>query len=247
MKRSVLVGHRGCPLEFPENSLQGIVHALELGALYLEIDIQVTSDLQVVLHHDRTLARSCGVEGAVQNYTYDELKRFSFSEPDFFGSRFQGTGPLLLSELLTLTRQREEVTLFIEVKPVAVESFGVEPVLQALQGVTGAPRPNEVLISYRLDLLNSCAPFGWKRSGWILDAWDRDLDTEAPGMEFLFCNVSRLPEEGSVHRPGHKLGVYDLIEPEPAIRLLERGVDLLETFDLPGMLDAGTDGSEAGE
>lgn len=45
-------GHRGCRGLFPENSLPGFMHALDLGVVTLEMDVVVTADGQVVVSHD---------------------------------------------------------------------------------------------------------------------------------------------------------------------------------------------------
>lgn len=45
-------GHRGNPLVLPENSAEGVVSALKLGAHAAEIDVHMTSDKQIILHHD---------------------------------------------------------------------------------------------------------------------------------------------------------------------------------------------------
>lgn len=45
-------GHRGNPHVFPENSAEGVVSALKLGVHAAEIDVHMTADKQIVLHHD---------------------------------------------------------------------------------------------------------------------------------------------------------------------------------------------------
>ena len=63
-----LVAHRGQPDSFPENSLEGFMHALQSGATYLETDIQVTADSVVVLSHNKDLIKYFkGVHGAEQH------------------------------------------------------------------------------------------------------------------------------------------------------------------------------------
>ncbi|MBD3868868.1 MAG: hypothetical protein IFK94_12140, partial [Acidobacteria bacterium] len=107
--------------------------------------------------------------------------------------------------------------------------------LDAIGGAVGRPGNDEVLISYRQDLLEA-ARTGWSRTGLILEDWEQAASAAATDHEYLFCNVSRLPAERSFGSGGPKLGVYDVIDPGLGARLLQRGVDLVETFDLPGML-----------
>jgi glycerophosphoryl diester phosphodiesterase len=61
-----LQGHRGARGLYPENSLPGFEAALALGVTTLEMDLAVTRDGVVVVHHDRRLdpARTRGPDGA---------------------------------------------------------------------------------------------------------------------------------------------------------------------------------------
>ena len=48
-------GHRGCRGYLPENTLPAFSRALEIGVNTLELDVAVTRDGVVVVHHDRGL------------------------------------------------------------------------------------------------------------------------------------------------------------------------------------------------
>lgn len=72
-----LIAHRGLHGlldNTPENSLNAFKRAVELG-FAIEIDIHLTLDGQVVVFHDDTLNRVCGVDGKVEEKTLDELKQ----------------------------------------------------------------------------------------------------------------------------------------------------------------------------
>lgn len=53
-----VIAHRTCPLDAPENSIEGIRRAAELGADVVEVDVRATRDGVAVLHHDRTAWRT---------------------------------------------------------------------------------------------------------------------------------------------------------------------------------------------
>ncbi len=57
----------------PENSLAAFRFAAENG-IAIEIDIHITCDGEIVVFHDDTLSRMCGVEGRVEHKTLAELK-----------------------------------------------------------------------------------------------------------------------------------------------------------------------------
>jgi len=54
------IGHRGAKLEFPENTLPAFARAFERGADAIELDVHVTADRVVVVHHDPMLGGYAG-------------------------------------------------------------------------------------------------------------------------------------------------------------------------------------------
>lgn len=78
------IAHRGLHGIFentPENSLPAFKRASELG-FPIEIDIHLTADGDVVVFHDDTLNRVCGVEGRVEEKTLRELKKLRLLNTD---------------------------------------------------------------------------------------------------------------------------------------------------------------------
>lgn len=76
--------HRGLfdnESDAPENSLAAFQKAVEAG-YGMEMDVQLTKDDQLVVFHDATLKRMCGVEGNVWDYTLEELKQFKLAKTD---------------------------------------------------------------------------------------------------------------------------------------------------------------------
>lgn len=56
----------------PENSLTAFRLARENG-YGVELDVQMTKDKKLVVFHDGSLKRMCGVDGYLRDYTYEEL------------------------------------------------------------------------------------------------------------------------------------------------------------------------------
>lgn len=70
------IAHRGLhdpKTGIPENSLSAFAEAIAHGYA-IEIDIHLTADGEVVVFHDDTLQRVCGVEGSPETMTLAELK-----------------------------------------------------------------------------------------------------------------------------------------------------------------------------
>ena len=58
----------------PENSLPAFRRAVEHG-YGAELDVQLTKDQQIVVFHDDSMLRACGVEKAIRDFTYAELQQ----------------------------------------------------------------------------------------------------------------------------------------------------------------------------
>jgi len=56
-------GHRGSRGEYPENSIQGFLHALEIQVTTLELDVHISADGQVVVCHDPVVPEFCSLRG----------------------------------------------------------------------------------------------------------------------------------------------------------------------------------------
>ena len=56
----------------PENSLPAFRRAVEYG-YPVELDVQFTKDKQIVVFHDDTLLRACGIDARVDSLTYAEM------------------------------------------------------------------------------------------------------------------------------------------------------------------------------
>lgn len=73
--RPLVFAHRGGGALAPENTMAAFDNGLALGADGIELDVRLSRDGVVVVHHDRTLGRTTTLEGAVAARTADELCR----------------------------------------------------------------------------------------------------------------------------------------------------------------------------
>lgn len=107
--------HRGLhsrDLRVPENSLAAFELAAQAG-YGIELDVQLSKDGQVVVFHDDTLDRVCGVHGRVDDFDYSRLRDMRLCGTEQTIPLFtdvlrviRGRGPLLV-ELKTGPRNRE--------------------------------------------------------------------------------------------------------------------------------------------
>src|SRR3954470_1968495 len=70
---ALVYAHRGGSALRPENTIAAFDHGLSLGADGLELDVHLSRDGVVVVHHDRTLERTTNGRGALSDRTADEL------------------------------------------------------------------------------------------------------------------------------------------------------------------------------
>jgi len=69
-----LVAHRGFSKIAPENTREAILKAYEYGYKFIEFDLHVTSDGEIVVMHDATVDRTTDGTGTVASHTLAELK-----------------------------------------------------------------------------------------------------------------------------------------------------------------------------
>ncbi|HMD14677.1 MAG TPA: glycerophosphodiester phosphodiesterase family protein, partial [Bacteroidota bacterium] len=73
----LIIAHRGSSAVAPENTLAAFKQAIRDRADAVELDIQLTSDGEVVVFHDRRLERTTDGKGLLQNHSLQELRALS--------------------------------------------------------------------------------------------------------------------------------------------------------------------------
>ena len=68
-----IIGHRGVKDLAPENSIESISKAFELGLNCVEIDVKISKDNIPLLIHDDTLDRTTSGSGLVCEHTFNEI------------------------------------------------------------------------------------------------------------------------------------------------------------------------------
>lgn len=76
----MVVAHRGCWRNAPENSIAALKNCLSLGVDIIEVDLRLSKDGEVIVIHDKTFKRMAGVEAAVNALTLDEIKRLRLKD-----------------------------------------------------------------------------------------------------------------------------------------------------------------------
>jgi glycerophosphoryl diester phosphodiesterase len=237
-----LVAHRGYPARLPENTLPSIEAALLAGARYLEIDVQLSQDEEVVLFHDRDLLRLCGQPGAVHDYPWQELQRFNVQGAHPVATTVPAAAISHLADVVRLLTSHPEVKLFVELKRVSLETFGVEAMVQRVLPILRPIENQTIVISYSLEALQHVRRVADFPIGIVIDDW---LEHDQPAIrklksEYLFCQLASLPPQGELVCENGKLALFECTDPKQALQLLQRGAELIETFAIGEMLSAMT-------
>ena len=115
--RPRVFAHRGGSALAPENTMAAFDQGLALGADGLELDVHLSRDGVVVVHHDFLLDRTTNLRGPLAGRTADELARadagWHFRREGAYPFRGCGIGVPTLAEVL---RRHREVPVIIELK-----------------------------------------------------------------------------------------------------------------------------------
>lgn len=113
--KMLIVAHRACWREAPENSLEAIAACTEMGVHLTEIDIRQTADGELVVFHDKTVERTTNGSGRVSDLNLADLKSLGLRE-----GRGGPGAPITDSVIPTLREvlkaARGEILLCLDVK-----------------------------------------------------------------------------------------------------------------------------------
>jgi glycerophosphoryl diester phosphodiesterase len=231
-------GHRGAAGTHPENTMVSFQAAVGAGVAYLELDVHMTRDGMVVVAHDDTLERTCGVAGAIPEMDSREVLAadagYGFS-PDGVAFPFRGNGvriPALAEVLGAFSGAR----FIVEVKQ-------TEPSLTAamLHAIDAAGMRRMVLVASEhqepLDEIRALAPdiptnLAYREIGRFMQAMAaRDFAYEPPGeaiqipAEYYSWRLVTPETVAMAHRHAVELHVWTVNEEREMEALLALGVD----------------------
>lgn len=223
-----ITAHRGFSQAAPENTSYAFEEAINIGADYIELDIQQTADGQLVVFHDKNLSRTTDGSGELSDYTYEQLMQFSN------GSWFDAEGTytdsriMLLSEVFDLVGH--DILLNIEIKNIG-------------DTTDTALKAAELLNEYRL--ADSCyvTSFDYAalkeikqynpeiKTGLITNAasaavYSKLKYIDAVSLNYLFVNRNIV---STAHKNGKKVFVWTVNDAADIRQLLAMGVDNIIT------------------
>jgi glycerophosphoryl diester phosphodiesterase len=244
-------GHRGARGHLPENTLPAFALAMEMGVTTLELDVGVTKDGVVVVHHDRGLnpAIARGPDGKwveqatpIHSLTFAELQRYDVGRlrpGSEYGNNFpkqkpvDGTRVPRLTELFALAA-KSKVRFNIEPKMDADaldETLPHEPFAKAL--IAEVRKAG-------MEARTTVQAFHWP----LLEVVERETR-----MATVYCTEGAGSDPARVHRAGGKIWSPDFqtLTSERIAAARKWGMKITvwtvnEPADIARMIDIGVDG-----
>lgn len=239
-KPYALIGHRGFPQRYPENSMSGLLAAIAEGADGIEFDIQASKDGIPLVIHDDDLARTTGVAGPLADYTMLVLSRISAHEPSRLGETHLPEPLVSLQTLADALHKWPEIEIFAEVKQEVFDRFSREDFIAKVAQILRPLVEHCRIISFDYAALVQAKQRGFA-IGWVLTDYSDDelsaAQTLAP--DFLICDYHKLPALPDKPWPGPwQWFVYDIVDPAQAQTAIQQGIHYLETWDIVSLKTA---------
>ncbi|MXS85167.1 glycerophosphodiester phosphodiesterase [Nitrosomonas sp. HPC101] len=234
------VAHRGYPALYPENSMPGIQAAIQAGARYVEIDIQLSRQLTPYLCHDDDLRRLTGCNAHLTRLEDDAINILTVSCPDATCPAGIESAPIpRLVEFCRYLAQHPQVTTFIEIKSESITRFGLNKTIDAILPIIDPVRKQCVLISFDWELIALIKLRQMYKTGWIIEHWTEEQSAMAARLQpdYLFSSIRCLPEKLDQLWSGPwQWVIYTVDDYATALDYAKAGITLIETDTIGTLL-----------
>ena len=227
-ERPLVFAHRGGSALAPENTIAAFDNGLALGADGLELDVHLSRDGVVVVHHDRALDRTTTLRGPIVARTADELARAGVPTLADVLGRYRD--PRVIIELKVNHPELAHAVVDVVRRADAVErvclgSFGLR-VLRAARAIEPAIASSGAREEVRWALYRSWCRWPVRQvayQGYQVPEWSGSTRVVSP--RFV----------ADAHAAGLGVQVWTVDDEADARRLLACGVDALIT-DRPDVI-----------
>ena len=226
-----IVAHRGYSSVFPENTLAAFAGALDIGVDYIELDVQLSRDGQVIVMHDDSLKRTTGVDGSPTEFTVEELA--GLDAGSWFDASFAGEKIPTLGEALNLIRDTE-CGVYLELKDIGETEGFVESVLEVAEKCGMTQRC--LFASFQYDYLARLKELdGNLATLYNTSSGKTSLPEEFPA-DYYGLNLDTIRQETvkAIHEAGKQAFVWTVNTPSQMTNVQAMGIDGIVTND-PGV------------
>ena len=148
-----VIAHRGASVYAPENTLASFLKAKELGVRWLEFDVMLTADAEVVVIHDDTIDRTTNGKGNVVEHSYSFLKKLdagTWFHPNFSEEKI----PLFADVIEFLYQHQLAANVEIKALP-GKEEITVKKVLEVISQHWRQEMTPPLISSFSLSVLRA--------------------------------------------------------------------------------------------
>ncbi|MFX1235770.1 MAG: glycerophosphodiester phosphodiesterase [Promethearchaeota archaeon] len=234
-KKIILIAHRGASNTAPENTLKAFTMAIELDADYIEFDVRISKDGELIIIHDPDVFRTTHKLGFVKQFSLNKIKKLN-----------AGNGEKIptLEELLIETKGKINYMCEIKVKNISGKVLSILKNHNVLDStILISFKHNELLKSRNMypDLkLGAIIP---SRLGWITNWFiKKRLISSISQKSFFSINaffplVNRKFVDFS-HEKGLKVFAWTVNSKRKMKKLIKLGIDGILTNDISLLKDA---------
>lgn len=216
-----VMAHRGASTEAPENTMAAFQKAIDDMADYIELDVQLTNNGEVIVMHDSNAYRTTGVDANIVNMTYKEVK--TLDAGSWFSDEYVGENVPSLKEVLELTQGK--IKLNIELKPV---DNGTALAKNTVRLIEKYNMVNDcVITSFSESALKAVKTYNQEiKVGYILSAAYGDF-YDMKNVDFFSVNAAFLSKRtiDAIHNSGKQVYAWTVNNKEAIKNLTNKGVD----------------------
>ena len=227
LQLSRVIGHRGVAGLAPENTLNAMQKAYELGVEWVEFDVMLTKNGEAIVIHDITLDRTTNGTGNVAEVNYEDIAKLDAGE--WFAKEFSGAHVPTFSEILQFIKKLG-IKINVEIKPTpGAEIKTAQKVLTLLEehwpSNISPPLISSFSIASLLEVrrLNADVWIGLAIHGWQSN-WQRaadEIDAQSIHAHYKMLNAKRIQE---VKQTGRAVLAHTVNDSDIAKQLFEWGV-----------------------
>ncbi len=228
-----IFAHRGASAHAPENTLAAFELAVRQGAQAIEFDVKLTSDRQVIIHHDQTLNRTTNGSGPVTRQPLAALRELDAGA--WFSAEYRGEKIPTLDEVFAAVGQK--IFINVELTNYATPFDGLVQEVARLVKKHGLEKrimfssffPTNLMTARRLLPTVPCGQLALEGgSGW----WQRLAgDLLATDADHPWKDDVNAETVARAHRKGRRVHVWTVNDPDELRRLRAAGVDGIFTDD----------------
>ena len=226
--RTQVTAHRGFSAVAPENTLYAFESAVETGSDYIELDVQLTADEQIVVFHDEKIDRTTDGKGELKNYTYDELQKFSAGSWFKKDGEFDDAKIVLLSDVIEDVG--DDIMFNIEIKNHGDVKKTAEKTVEVIEEYDIEKSCYITSFSYtalkEIKKLNPKIKTGLIANIASSTSFSQLRYIDAVSLNYIFINQSIV---NMAHQNGKRVFVWTVDRPSDIHHMIAMGVDNIIT------------------